>query len=174
MKNIHINNFLNFLNEKNNTGWFNMIYDNNLDKVKEIVEQGIDINIQDNYGNTGLILAIVHSYNDIAKFLIKNGADVNIDDGHRNPLNWALHELNIEIISLLITKTDLSYIDDNGDNALLVAAKYNNTKIIKMILETDIDFTIINKENMSFLDYLNDKNFKIIIDEYPEIYSILN
>ena len=53
----------------------------NLQKVKEEVKQGVNINIQNGYGNTALIWASMNGNLDMVKFLILKGANINIRNG---------------------------------------------------------------------------------------------
>ena len=48
-------------------------------KVKELVDKGVDVNYQDEtYGSTPLILACQYNFVDLAKYLIGKGADINL------------------------------------------------------------------------------------------------
>lgn len=43
-----------------------------------LVNNGADMDVQDNNGNTPLQLSIMRKYDNFSKFLINNGADKNI------------------------------------------------------------------------------------------------
>jgi ankyrin repeat protein len=50
-----------------------------LDKVKNLVETGVDINYQEeSAGATALIMSAMYNFGDIARYLIEKGADIRI------------------------------------------------------------------------------------------------
>ncbi len=56
-----------------------------LDKVMELVEAGVDINYQEeSAGATALIMSAMYNFEDIARYLIEKGADISIKNntGH--------------------------------------------------------------------------------------------
>ena len=66
------------------------VREGNLQKIKEEVEQGVNINIQDEFGDTALMWASRYGRLNIVKFLISKGANINIQDGAgRTALIWA-------------------------------------------------------------------------------------
>lgn len=68
----------------------------NLDKVKYLVEKGVNIDVRGSFNMTPLILAIIHNRLEIAKYLIDNGAEVNlIDNSGGNALFYAIYDCNI-------------------------------------------------------------------------------
>lgn len=73
--------------------------------VRVMLEQGVDINLRDSNGNTPLFLASRHGHFHIVQFLIENGADVNVKCQNRiTPLWAAAKRRSIKIINLLIDK----------------------------------------------------------------------
>ena len=90
----------------------------NITKVQELIDQGVDLNVQDKYGYTALIGAVSHSKYDISKLLLNAGADKDITDRWGcNALYWAnfytdkkvtTPEACEEIISLLNNKPVLT------------------------------------------------------------------
>lgn len=74
----------------------------NITKVQELIAQGVDLNVQDEYGYTALIWVASYSNPDIAKVLLDAGADKTIKDyeGH-DALYWANYYGCQEVIDLL-------------------------------------------------------------------------
>jgi ankyrin repeat protein len=79
----------------------------NITKVQELIAQGVDLNVQDEYGYTALIWAASYSNPDIAKVLLDAGADDEITDVDKhNALYWANYYGHPEIIELLNKNLD--------------------------------------------------------------------
>ena len=77
--------------------------------VEYLIEQGADINHQNNKGMTPLHIAALYGYVDIVMLLVKNNANTNIECNKKLiPLNYALMsrtESHNLITQLLINKT---------------------------------------------------------------------
>ena len=64
---------------------FLAVDENNISKVKALIDNGADVNAVDK-GWTALLIAAEKGYTDMAKALIKAGADVNAAANNSNPL----------------------------------------------------------------------------------------
>lgn len=51
--------------------------DGNTEKVKQLIQQGADINQRDDNGRTGLMFAVINTHYETMKLLLEYGADVN-------------------------------------------------------------------------------------------------
>ncbi|KAI9476151.1 MAG: kinase-like domain-containing protein [Benjaminiella poitrasii] len=54
--------------------------DGQLDRVRELIDNGMDINSRDQFGYTAMHAAVSYNQREIAEYLIKEGANVNIED----------------------------------------------------------------------------------------------
>ncbi len=54
--------------------WFDCVADGDLDKVKEFVEGGFDVNIKGSDGITALMMASFMGQNSVASYLTSKGA----------------------------------------------------------------------------------------------------
>jgi|GEM_PF-2930105 len=99
----------------------------NITKVQELIAQGVDLNVQDEYGYTALIWAASYSNPDIAKVLLDAGADKTIQDydGH-DALYWATYYGCQAIIDLLT------------DEPIKARALPKREKIVKPIIEQEV------------------------------------
>lgn len=70
-------------------------------KIQELVMQGANLNVQDEYGYTPLMWAVNYSKLDIIKLLLDAGADKTITDNDKHDcLFWANYYCQKEIIEL--------------------------------------------------------------------------
>ena len=95
---------------------FEAIGNNNINRVKELLESGVDVNSQTEYGDTPLHVACEKNKIEIVKLLLQNSnIDVNVEDEYGNtPLYIACEKNYIEIVKLLLAKSDIEiYFDYN-------------------------------------------------------------
>ncbi|WP_338967567.1 ankyrin repeat domain-containing protein [Spiroplasma endosymbiont of Lonchoptera lutea] len=113
------------------------IFHGNLDIVKLLLENGANINLQNNNGNNALITAVENGHTDIVKLLLKNGADIN----HQNkfgitPLITAATYGELDIMKLLLEKgANINHQNKFGITPLITAATYGKLDIVKLLLE---------------------------------------
>lgn len=72
--------YAHFVQRTFNAMSFNVGYNPNMANVRALVENGIDLNWQNNVGQTALMIAAIWNNKDIVKYLIEKGADINIKD----------------------------------------------------------------------------------------------
>lgn len=99
----------------------------NITKVQELIAQGVDLNVQDEYGYTAFIWAASYSKPDMVKVLLDAGADKTIQDydGH-DALYWATYYGCQAIIDLLT------------DEPIKARALPKREKIVKPIIEQEV------------------------------------
>jgi ankyrin repeat protein len=79
----------------------------NITKIQELIDQGVDLNVQDEYGYTALIWAASYSNPDMVKLLLDAGADDEITDiDKHNALYWANYYGHPEVIEFLNKSLD--------------------------------------------------------------------
>ncbi|AXX87997.1 ankyrin repeat domain-containing protein [Malaciobacter marinus] len=169
----------------------------------------IDLNITDEKGRTPLFYLVqngalnVDSFN----FAIEKGANINhIDDEGNNVLLALIQEILkinpreketiknlLDMIPWLIDEhVDYNHCNNNGDNALMLATKNRNIKLVETLLEYEVDPNFINDRNETalalaaikgksnidlvalLLDYgarpnISDENGKTIIEKLLEV-----
>lgn len=111
---------------------------NNLELVKLLVENGVDINEQDEDERTALMWTSVHNSFDVAKFLIEKGADIEKKDSR----GWSA----LMIASIFGRYDILKLLIENGAN-INVRSKSEDTALIKAVLKKRIDIVKILVEN---------------------------
>lgn len=120
---------------------------NNYNLVKELLEKGADVNIQDERDRSLLMTAVYNNNYDISKLLIENKADINKqDDMKNNPFLYSGAEGYLDILKLLAKAgADTKITNRYGGVALIPASERGHTETVKYLLEsTDIDVNHIN------------------------------
>lgn len=81
--------------------WFKAATDGDAQALKQLLDQGADVNAKDAAENTALHLATKHGLQDIMRLLIEQGADVNAQNDY---LSTPLHltQRNIDTIRILL------------------------------------------------------------------------
>ena len=121
----------------NNQDIFAYIRNDDIESIKNYIDSGYDLNIQNDVGgDTTLIYATSNNKIEIVKLLLNVGADIDKQN-------------------------------NRGNTALTVAAYNNNREIVEILLDYGADEFILNNKNKSFYDYLNDENRKYFTQNYP-------
>ncbi|MFV0948803.1 ankyrin repeat domain-containing protein, partial [Wolbachia endosymbiont of Nasonia giraulti] len=139
------------------------IQSGNTEVAKYLIDNGANLNIQDNpyrqtakyaYSKTPLHYAIESGNTEIVKYLIDRGANPNIQDAYsETPLYSAIYSGNTEIVKYLL--------DHNADPnskgfytfPLLAAIKLGHAEIVKSLVEHGADLGIKNTSAQTLLHY---------------------
>lgn len=136
--------------------WFDAVKQGNLIKIKELVEQGQDIEAKDDaaLGQTALGWAAFIGYEDIVDYLVDQGANLMATD--KADVSSALKSAglgnNVNIFKklhlLLQDKVDLNdqLADTQGETILIVAASNGRNEIVKYLLEQGADTSLVTTE----------------------------
>ena len=161
----------------NNQDIFTYIKNDDIESIKNYIDSGYDLNIQDNVGYTILGYATAHNKIKIVKLLLNAGADTNKQDsvGYTALILSAFYN-NIEIIKFLLNAgVNIDKQNNSGHTALIYAAYNNNREIVEILLDYGADEFILNDENKSFYDYLNDENKEYFLQNYPtSVYNAIS
>lgn len=85
-------------------------YDQKLEIVELLLENGADVNIVSNTGDTALTIAIREGHVAIVEMLLEYGADTRVkNDRGENPLIMATRLKNTEIVNLLVLKQGVQF-----------------------------------------------------------------
>eukprot|EP00833_Pecoramyces_ruminatium_P013063 jgi/Orpsp1_1/1187095/evm.model.d7180000055344.1 len=116
------------------------------DIVRILIENGVDVNKENNNEDTPLIIACEHGNQDIVRILIDNKADVNKENKNGDtPLIIACEKSNQDIVRILIdNEADVNKENKNRDTPLIIACKKGNQDIVRTLIDNEAD---VNKEN---------------------------
>ena len=105
-------------------------YHGNIEKVKHLLEKGVDIQYKDTLGINALKCAIWQNHKEIISFLLSQGIGIDMATvlGH-TPLTKAISDGNIEIVRLLLEYGADSKLENGTSLTPLHYAKENEEMI---------------------------------------------
>lgn len=112
-----------------------VVYENDLEKFKEMVLALDDINIVNKYGWTLLHITIRRDRRDMVAFLLENSADINKIDGVGwTPLMEAIMDEMTELVKFLVDSgADKSIANARGATAPMLAQKFGRTDMYEYL-----------------------------------------
>ena len=120
---------------------FKAVKDNNLDKAREALDEGANVNAVTNVryqvGKTALMLASNYAHPEMVEYLLENGADVHAKNRYGvTALHIASREGHTDIVAMLLEKgADVNAKSNNGATALITASEKGHTEIVAMLLD---------------------------------------
>ncbi|GIN87159.1 hypothetical protein J6TS2_35450 [Heyndrickxia sporothermodurans] len=130
-----------------NQQFIQMAEKGDIEKVLELLEEGVDINSKDKLGRTAVMAATYNNQVKMVQSLIQAGADINIRDHHKNNvLLYAGAEGMIDIVKLAIAAgADTKLTNRFGGTALIPASERGHVEVVRELLtHSDIDVNHIN------------------------------
>lgn len=123
-------------------------------------------------GRSGLYYAIKFNEIDISWFLLQKGANPNLIVGNYSTLVWALRYNRRRILRFLIEfGADVNYCGKNAQTPLIHAAKLNNAKLCKILIDGGANPLKRNKRDdlasdyVDFLDPQNTKEYLLLMEQ---------
>lgn len=119
----------------------------NVQDVKSLVEQGVDIEQRDSRQRTALMAATHENHLEVARFLIEQGADVNARDNMQDsPYLYAGARGLQEILILTLQHgADLKSTNRYGGTALIPAAERGHVATVKTLIDAGVDVNHVNR-----------------------------
>lgn len=125
-----------------------------LNRCKEIIESGYDINKPDPQNIYLLHWAAINNKIDVIKYLISKGAAVDPVGGdlRATPLHWATRQGHISAVVLLMSNgADPCFYDIEGRTCLHIAAHFGFTAIAAYLIAKGVDVNLRDKNGMTAL-----------------------
>lgn len=145
----------------------NCIYDiekNNLEKVKQFLSSGFNINsfFRSNYKlwetSSVSILAIASYFGaeTIVEFLLEQNVNINQGDPklNRTALHWAVMSKNCKITEMLINSgAFVNVLDRESVSPLITATKFDDLNMVKLLIKKGANVNLKDRFRLSALSY---------------------
>ena len=129
--------------------------DDDVNKVKELLDIGADIDMKDTDDTTVLIGASKYGNTETVKVLLDEGAKIDaIDDGGMTSLSWASINGYSETVGLLLYHgADIETKNKHGLTPLIHSSSQGHEGTVKMLLEYGANINVYDNNGRSCLDY---------------------
>jgi uncharacterized protein len=139
----------------------------NLLEVREVIEDGADVNSVNRLGVTPLMVACQWNQPEIARFLLDLGAALEPVERScgRNALMYACLSGNVRLIKLLLEKgAGIDSTDHMGRTPLMMASSVGKTEIVKLLIECGANIHLRDKSGLNALEWASDKGRGDIVE----------
>ncbi len=111
--------------------------EDNLPKIRKLIEGGAQVGSKDKNGNTPLITAILNNDPELIELLLAKGADVNArGSSDITPLIVACYDGDTQTARILLEKgADLTSATDDGTTCLLMAVDSGSEETAKLLVQ---------------------------------------
>ncbi len=121
--------------------------------IARVLAPHSDINHQNSFGWSALMLAAIAGTAQLCCLLLSYGAEpLATDSKHRTPLMKAVRHANKETFDVLLPVSTVDAQDDDGDTALIKAARYGQDEMIKKLLAKGSNPRIRDKKGETAYD----------------------
>lgn len=129
-------------------------------RVKQLLQQGADIEAPDADGNSPLVWAAYHGHVQVVKLLLEQGADTESQNKEGNtPLIAASFTGEEAVLQLLLEhNADLEGTNKNGDTALIGASYFGQPRAVQLLLSRGANAETMNTEGRSPLALAHAQN----------------
>lgn len=130
--------------------FFNAVTERDIFTVKDLVDEGIDINQKNQAGKTALHLAVERGCLEMVTLLVNLKADVNsVDNAGCSAFRYSS---DLRISKLLIEHgLDVNAQDKNGGSHLFYAVLNGKTDLVHLLLENKADINAMDKYQVTAL-----------------------
>ncbi|SFJ75093.1 ankyrin repeat domain-containing protein [Thermoflavimicrobium dichotomicum] len=131
------------------------VWDERIDVVKFLLEQGVDVNHQDRDGNSALHVAAALGSEKMAKLLLSAGADVHLqNEDEITPLIDAVKNNQISVVPLLLEHgANPNIAPFHDEPPLHIATRTDNREMIELLLKHGADPNFRDSSGETALHY---------------------
>ncbi len=145
---------------------FDAIKNNDLETIKNIINDIRDVNVTNREKDTLLCYAARIGHSHIISYLISNGADINSRSGYDTltPLLIAVKQDKRTITRMLLQSgANKNMADDEGKTALHYGVELKNADIVNILLDFRVDINAVSKKRVTPLHIAADKGYMPIV-----------
>ncbi|CAO3673861.1 unnamed protein product [Rhizopus stolonifer] len=122
--------------------------DGQLDRVKELIESGMDVNDHDQFGYTAMHAAVSYNQPEIVKYLIDKGANVNVEDFEKDTPLFVAETVEMAEI-LLAQGADPKRVNEEGFTAAATAMQEGWIQVAEHLANITQEVLIPEEEDIS-------------------------
>eukprot|EP00118_Oscarella_pearsei_P007120 m.33720 g.33720 ORF g.33720 m.33720 type:complete len:602 (+) comp31880_c0_seq1:216-2021(+) len=147
-------------NQKKNLATVSAVIDGDLELVRRMISQGVEVNLADKDGRPLLVLASWKNNLKLCKFLVRAGARIDgCDRKGRSALHLACYKSCPEVISFLVgQKANVDLLDGEGNSPSHIASLRGHLKPLIALSIAGANFQSRNRRGKSVLDLALEKN----------------
>ena len=137
-----------------------------LNKARELIAAGADVNAKDIMGTTVLMNASNFDKPEFVKLLLASGADVNAQDDHgKSALSIACIMNHVDIVKLLIEGgADVNLKDNDAMSPLMHAAGYNYLGLARLLIDNGAQVDASGYMQSTALMFAASKGYDTMVD----------
>ncbi|XP_031629054.1 uncharacterized protein LOC116344597 [Contarinia nasturtii] len=134
------------------------------DVIEVLLNNGADINAEDNYGNQPLFWAAYSGRDSIAKQLLNHGAKINTRNKNGfTPLHLACHEGKTKVVEVLLENgADINATSNKGDTPIMWAAYFNHLDIVQILIKNHANVYLNNNAGTTAREFAREKGYSSI------------
>jgi len=150
--------------DKQPLDFFDAVNNGNESRLRELIRQGVDINIRDKDGKAGILIAIEKNHNGIVRILLDNGVDPDgsyFKNTNADLFVFAIHRGNYEAAELLLRKgirANMNHRYDGGKSVLMISIEQNRLTFINLILQKNLNIDLTDEFGNTALMYAAERN----------------
>ena len=120
-----------------------------LERVKQLIQDGQDVNRGDSYGITPLMKAAESGHNQVVRELIRDGAHVNGKDKYKQTaLHWASSWGHSSVGKTLAEAgANLNEQDEYGRTPLILTAYWGHANVVMELIRAGADVSVVSRQN---------------------------
>ncbi|GEM_PF-1952226 len=145
---------------------FSVVKSSNIDALKELLQQGTELNQVDKDGTTALHWAVNSGLKEIAELLIGGGAELSAEDNDgRTPLHWAAFADFRDIAGLLLMKgAEVNARDYDGRTPVHDATEQGFKEMVELLISKGADVNMKDSEGKSPLQIATSSQYTEVAD----------
>ncbi len=133
--------------------------ESDIEKIKTLVEQDVNINLEDKYKNTPIVYACKTGRYDIVNYLLENGFNLRKDRHIKKMLKYACNNDTKDVLECLLDNgADIDVLYKGRETLLMYACKKGKLDIVEYLVEKGIELDYEDKFKKTAIMYAIQSN----------------